>query len=325
MKKISVNILRVVISAGLLTYLIYIADLKKIIAIFQQVNLSYLIFSFGLFFVCVMLLTLRWQVLLKHSDITPGYRPLLAFYFIGYFFNNFLPTTVGGDVSRAYNVARISGKKAPSLGIVLLERIMGVMATLTYATLSMFWVSRAFHSPKIIYLTIGLFLITSIGLFSLFSQRVFRFNVKLIRKIKIFKLGEKISQVLKSIHDFREAKRIMFHAYGISLFAQILLIFMNYILALALGVQKASLGYFFLVVPVTFVMGLLPSINVLGVRDSGYVILLDRIGVTPAEAISISFLNTLIPFLISLIGGFLLIFYRHHSSTESLKKVGNRI
>jgi len=323
MKKILLNVLRIVISVGLLTYLLYLADFQKVVVTIQRVNILYLSFSIGVFFICVLIFTRRWQVLLSHSDIKPGYRPLLAFYFIGYFFNNFLPTTVGGDVSRVYNVARISGKKAPSVGIVLLERIMGVMATLTYATLSMFWVSQIFSTSRIIFLTVGLFLVTLTGLLSLFNQKVYQFNISIIGRLKFMGVGEKIARVLHSIHEFRDAKRIMLNAYGLSLLAQLLLIFINYILALSLGITQVSLGYFFLVVPVTFVMGLLPSINGLGVRDSGYVILLNRVGVGTAEAISLSFLNTFVPLIISVVGGLLLIFYRHQVSTESLNKVGN--
>jgi hypothetical protein len=59
-------------------------------------------------------------------------------------------------------------------------------------------------------------------------------------------------------------------------------------------------------------MGMIPSINGIGVRDYGYKELLSRIGLLPAEALSLSFLNTIIPLLTSLVGGVLLIFYRNN-------------
>lgn len=321
MKKILIIAVRILISLGLLVYLISLADIQKILATLGSVNLTYLLLAFALFVGIVFLLTRRWQILLDEAGIRPGYSHLFVFYLMGYFFNNFLPTTVGGDVSRAYNVARLSGKKAGSVGIVLLERVLGVLATLTFATFSLFWVSRYFQSSRIVIVTVGMFLILILALASLLNERLLSFFTRTLAFIKLFRLGERLSLVLQSIHSYRHAKQLVLHAYLLSLIGQFLLIFMNYLLALALGLKQVSLIYLFLVVPVTIVMGLLPSINGLGVRDSGYVILLTRIGLTPAEAISFSFLNTLVPFLVSLSGGLLLIFYRHRTPVKEFQEI----
>lgn len=299
------------ISVGLLGYLIYLADVDKILSSLRQADLTYFGFALIIFLIALFLLTLRWQILLKKSDIQPGYSRLLVFYFIGYFFNNFLPTAIGGDVSRAYYVARISGDQAASIGAILLERIMGILATMTLASFAMIWAIEYFNSSLIIVLTAAVMGVVVFALINLFNPFMFRFTSNILSKITFLHLGEKIHGVLATMHSYREAKMIIFAAFLLSLTCQSLWILMNYILVLALGIEEVSLGYLFLVVPITFVMSMVPSINGLGVRDYGYKELLARVGVMPAEALSLSFLNTMVPMLMSLVGGLFLIFYRN--------------
>lgn len=321
MKKFISNTLRVAISLGLLIYLVYIADIEKIISTLKLVDYGYFGLSLLFFMVCILLLSKRWQILLNQVKIYQKYGLLINFYFIGFFFNNFLPTTIGGDVSRAYNISKVSGKKAHSVGIILLERMMGLLATLTLAILSMFWVYKYFHTKRIIFLTIALFAIVIFILVNLLIPSTFNFTGKLLKKIKLFNIGERVHNVLYSIHSYRENKKIILYAYLISILSQTNLIFMNYILAQSLHLDNVSLGFLFIVIPVTFILGLFPSVNGLGVRDTGYVFLLTRVGLTPAEALSLSFLNTLVPVLLSLYGGLLLIFYRHKKRLEPLSEM----
>ncbi|NOX36512.1 MAG: flippase-like domain-containing protein [Calditrichaeota bacterium] len=310
MKKIILQIVRFAVSIGLLGYLIYLADISKIYATLRQVNGLYFLFALGAFFVGLLFLTWRWKLLLQTVDIRPGYKKLLIFYFIGYFFNNFLPTTIGGDISRAYNVARLSDRRAESVGIVLFERLLGLLATLSLAAFSLFWVLQHFHTWRIVYVTLSMLTLVVLGFGLVLNTRFFRWMVQIFEKIEFLNLGNRLNRVLNSIHVFRTHKSRIAITFLFSLSSQILFIFMNYLLAQSLNLQQVSFQFLLLVIPVAFLLGLLPSINGLGVRDSGYVFLLTRIGLTPAEALSLSFLNTLVPMLMSGIGGIFLIFYR---------------
>jgi hypothetical protein len=76
-----------------------------------------------------------------------------------------------------------------------------------------------------------------------------------------------------------------------------------------------------LVVPVTFVIGLLPSINGIGVRDTGYLLLLSRQGLETAQVLSLSLSVTFIPIFISLLGGIFFLLNRQKTAfTPNLKE-----
>ena len=137
-----------------------------------------------------------------------------------------------------------------------------------------------------------------------------RFN-GLISLITFYNIGDKLQKVFDILHSYRDKKLILIGAFLFSLSAQCMLIVMNFVLARALGIEEITFGYLFLVVPVTFLIGLLPSINGLGVRDTGYMILLTRQGVIPSKILSLSFSVIMIPMIMSIIGGIFFLFYKH--------------
>ena len=63
---------------------------------------------------------------------------MVAFYFIGMFFNFFLPTIVGGDAVKAILLSRETGAPARSTMSVFMERNVGLLALLTIATAAAF-------------------------------------------------------------------------------------------------------------------------------------------------------------------------------------------
>jgi len=78
----------------------------------------------GVVAVGLVLSALRWKILLRAAGVGLGLGTSIRLYFVGYFFNFFLPTTVGGDVARAMGV----GKGTPLSvvgGSILVERILG--------------------------------------------------------------------------------------------------------------------------------------------------------------------------------------------------------
>lgn len=321
MKKVVSNILRFLISFGVLGGLVYLIGLDRIIDNFRSVDPALLLLAIGIFVVILVLMAFRWQILLVSQNHSPGYWKLLMFYYIGYFFNNFLPTAIGGDVSRAYYVGRANGNLPLSVGTVLFERILGVLATLTLATISMIWVAKELD-PAIIFTTAVVFGIVMVSMIVLLNPALFSLCQRIFSKISIFSIGEKINSILESIHFYRNAKFAVLGGYLLSVTFQFLFVAMNYVLAQSLGLSQVTFIQLLLVIPITFVMGLLPSVNGLGVRESGYVVLLANVfhSATAGEAIALSLLNTSVPVLVSLAGGVMLLFYKHNhpaASTDS--------
>ena len=95
------NILSVLLKVCVSGFILYVLFSKIDMALFWRTAISvkpYVIVLIALFFVCTQAVsTYRWSIVLK-KDMEVKYFKLLSIYFIGMFFNNFLPTMVGGDL-----------------------------------------------------------------------------------------------------------------------------------------------------------------------------------------------------------------------------------
>jgi uncharacterized protein (TIRG00374 family) len=271
-----------------------------------------------------IIFTLRWQTLIKGYGLPVTWLDLFRFYLIGLFFNNFLPTSIGGDVFRIYHLIEKSGDRTAGFTSVLTERLLGIASTLILTLIALFRLTSQFDDYRLIYIAFGLLLIIVTFFVLVFNDHFLSLAEHLVSPLKLMRLGERIMKFFKAIRFYYNTKSIYLKILGISLLGQAAIIMMTYILALAIGL-KIPLSYMFIVVPISFLVTMLPSINGIGFREGGYIILLGNIGIGNAEAISLAFLSTLIPMIVSAGGGILFILNKKMPPKNELEFVKKNI
>jgi uncharacterized protein (TIRG00374 family) len=127
MKKNLSIILKIVISVGILYFLFRGMDMQAFIETIKALKPISIIAAIALIFVIQCISSLRWQILLK-KDFDAPYFKLLSMYLIGMFFNNFLPTLVGGDLIKTYYLYKQTGKGSVALASIFLDRYAGFTA-----------------------------------------------------------------------------------------------------------------------------------------------------------------------------------------------------
>ena len=318
------TILKAILSIGLLAYLIYIADPEKILQVLNKIwsegGLTYLTIAAVLFLGSLVILSWRWQILVRGYGIDIPTFSLFKYYLIGLFFNNFLPTGIGGDVLRIYNLVQDTGDRTISFASVITERLLGITSTLILTIFSITILQNQFENNLLLYL--ALIMMAGVILFFVvaFSQKLESPIEVFCNKITLLRLGERILKFLNAIRFYSNSKIIYLKIMFISLISQTLIITKTYFLAMALGIDVAY-EYLFLVVPITFLLMMFPSINGIGFRDGGYVVFLAYVGISKAEALSLSFLTLLIPMLISIGGGILFMMQKKALRKEEVKIV----
>ena len=78
----------------------------------------------------------KWQILLRAQGVRVPFGAVLRFLFTGFFFNNFLPANVGGDVMRGYGLARYTDRTADAAVSVIVDRIVGLIAYMSTAAVA---------------------------------------------------------------------------------------------------------------------------------------------------------------------------------------------
>jgi len=133
------KIARIIVTIGLLLLVFYLADLfseegrQNLLNTLKNADATWLIAAVLIGVVINMVSAFKWYLLTRSQSLGAGYWRIFAYYLIGQFYNMFLPTSVGGDFVRSYELGRFSGRQADSLASVFVERYTGVLTLLLVA------------------------------------------------------------------------------------------------------------------------------------------------------------------------------------------------
>jgi hypothetical protein len=134
--------MRLLVSVGLLAALVMRLDLGHLLALAVGLDWAWLIPPFLFFWLGMALTSFRWQAVLSDFQIRERVGLLFWLTLLGFFWNNFLPSTVGGDGYRFLRLrARHPGRDAAAFSSVFLDRIYGFLALLVFhfAFLPFYW------------------------------------------------------------------------------------------------------------------------------------------------------------------------------------------
>jgi uncharacterized protein (TIRG00374 family) len=256
----------------------------------------WIILSFSLHLIGFLLTAYRWQMLLAARGTHLSTWYLVRSVLIGIFFNNFLPSTVGGDVYRAYDTAEYVGSKTESMTIVVVERLTGMFALGVFALFALVLGFSYVGNISIIWLALGGLFIAFLGFFAAMNHAVAKTIKLFFEHPEMIKIGflRKVQAKLKQIYDaltvYKRNRRVMVVAFLFALLLQVNVIVHYYFIAYALNLPVPLL-YFFLIIPVVTVVLMVPIfINGIGGREAAYILLLGQFGVTQSEAIAFSWI-----------------------------------
>jgi uncharacterized protein (TIRG00374 family) len=84
----------------------------------------------GIFVIGQIIVGLRWWLLLRTQSIFINFWPAVRLHFLGLFYNNFMPSSVGGDLIRAWYATKHTNKKFEAALSVFVDRAIGLLSTL---------------------------------------------------------------------------------------------------------------------------------------------------------------------------------------------------
>lgn len=121
------HVIRFVIAAGALYLAFKGEDIGRIGRILLGLNIWVFAVALGLYVVSQFIFVARWYMLLKVQGISIGFWPAVRLHFLGLFYNNCLPGSVGGDFLRAWYVTRHTDKRLVAALSVFVDRVVGLV------------------------------------------------------------------------------------------------------------------------------------------------------------------------------------------------------
>jgi len=268
--------LRIAGSVALLGWLALRTDWSKLAAAVVDLNWTLWLAGLGLYALIQLASSLRWQLLARPLGFNEPATAYVRYTFIGMFFGLFLPS-VGNDVVRAWYLDAGTGRKRAALLTVLLDRGLGLCVLLAMVLVTA--VAYPGELPG--------WAITGVGI----AMAGAAFGLGLVVFTLFF--PTKSHRLLR----WRDRARLLARqpaalggALGWSVVIQAGHVLVVWLIGLALHTDVPA-AYYWVVVPLISLLTLIPiSINGIGVRETGMVILLAPLGVAEETALTLVFL-----------------------------------
>jgi uncharacterized protein (TIRG00374 family) len=227
---------------------------------------------------------LKWKKCLEIYGIYHSFYFLQKIACIGYFFNNFLPTTIGGDGYRILRTLPASGAKSRAIAAILLERIVGFAALLFMGFAASVFVMSNNESYILRLIAIsGVFILTAL-LFIIVLLRVSCFP----KKINSFKFFRKFEVIFENLQYIRISSSKFCSVVMVSFVFQILAVIGIYYLFQTFGL-KVSLLNCAVIAALIAIAAILPvSINGIGVVEGAFVYAALQVNIAMDQAIIVA-------------------------------------
>ena len=304
------KLLKAAVSAALLALLLWRIDLGALWENLSHVHPGLLALGVLTFLVANLVSIFKWYTIVRAQDIRVPYFYLTGLFYIGLFFNNFLPTSFGGDVVRMVKLSRATGRSVEAASSVAMDRATSTVALLVIAA-----VPAAFElgllGTRMLILIVAMLAGVLAMVAVLMSERAARRLGRLpLLRLNPMGLRRYFVSFYYSMHALQKNRGLMVTVLAISLAYQCLQVIIVYFIALSLDID-IPVVYYFMFIPIVLAVSMIPfSLNGLGMREGAWVLLFGQVGVSSAAGFSMSILSFLVLTTVSLAGGVFYLFDR---------------
>ena len=296
------NLLRISISIIAFICLIKFGkiDLHTAFKYLLKVNPVYFTLAYLSYLITVMVAGLRFYFSSHAVGFQRNYLQLLQLNFVGAFFNNFLPTTFGGDALRGYYLKKGSHVSlSRAAACIVYERYTGMIV--------LFWLlSLAFILQQFGFIKSLWSVPKEIILFSHVGSFVTIFLVPFLPQINKLLLGESnwlYKRVIEPVLVYWNDMKLTCKIVALSFVLQFFVILSHYFIALSLNIE-IPLSYYLVFYPLTTLAGfMIPSLNGLGIREGAYIYFLKIVSVSNEQGLAFSIGWLIVLLITSFIGG----------------------
>ena len=231
-----IRLVKIAVSAGLIAALVWSVDWKEIYSQANELNPAPA-------FIAVLMLSLqypvsawKWQQSLKLHGVEYPLGYLLRVLCIAFFFNNFLPSAIGGDAYRAYRTFEHADRPAYPISAIIVERIIGLVVLVLLGYLSAI---ALVATGALLYKQILILASAALGALVLLFLIAWRAGFLAKIENKLHKIS-KLEPLMESLRIMRENRGHLWGLVGMSLLFQGIAIFSISLLFSALALPGES-------------------------------------------------------------------------------------
>jgi len=264
----------------------------------NRLDPSWLITALFLMSTQIVLLSARWRQIAISCGTDMGFATALQINFIAAFFNQVLPSTVGGDGVRIWLVARRGAGWASATYSVFLDRIFGVFVLALVVIACLPWTLQLIHEP----VARAVLLILAFGAITaplMLLSAGTRFRLWFAR----WTVTRHLSAAAGAAGDVCRSRRSAAIVIGCSIMIHLLTISAAWCCVKAVAAPVSFAHVLFLMPPVLLIASTPISIAGWGVRESSMIAAFAYAGLAESDGLTLSILFGAVSFAIGVIGG----------------------
>ena len=284
-------------------YIVWKIDLGRTGHVLAQAQAGWWLLSLGIMAGSVWPMAWRWQRLLAARGVHERLPWLVRAYFVGYAAGQVLPTSLGGDASRIYEtVRRHEGAGGAAAGSVLLERMLGGVATLVLAAFGFALAVGHYDVGGYLWVELAFVVGAALAGVVVFSTRLRPQLQRLRPLLRVLRIDRPIREVYLALHAFRRDAPLLVAMFGLTLVVQAVRVLAIWCAGKSVGVDLSPRPYY-VMGPLLFLVMLVPfTVNGLAVRESFFVSFLGALGIGANRAFATGFLFFVVTIALALPG-----------------------
>ena len=296
---------KVGVSAGMMAFLLHKIPTDDIMRLASRADRGLLLAATVIFLLSNVAGWFQWHALLRASGVGHDEERTFRFYFIGLFFNNFLPANIGGDAVKVYDMTREGESPYRIIAVTLLDRVLGVFSLCLLALVAeLSLVGRAGGMHHTIYLIVFIAcMVPALGFY--FFRPLGNWLRRSVLRMRALSLDFRITAIIDQLSPFRGRRGLLMRLVLFSLLIQAMRVLTHVLVAMAIGVRMTPLtvAQFFVFIPLLSLAMIPPiTINGLGIREGLGILLFAEAGILAADAFVIEFGTYIISVAVSLLG-----------------------
>ncbi len=259
-----------------------------LISTFKNAQIHLVLLGFAITLIMFPVQMARWLVLMRTCDLPSPIWRTFRIYMAGVFFNSFMPGMTGGDLFKAYYVAKESDRRAEAVTSIFVDRFVGLIGLILLATMAAV-VALATNiqdvttqiAGRAVAITAVVMVVGAVLYFSLTLQKILGIR----RLMNMLPAHGIIASVQNAIGAYRNHKTALLISTGLGAMTHLIIVSVAFVTAQAVGMDTGALKLFSLM-PLVLISGSLPlSFMGLGVMEPTGVALLSEVGVASANQI----------------------------------------
>jgi uncharacterized membrane protein YbhN (UPF0104 family) len=296
---------KIVVSGGLLYYLLSQVDLARLWSLARTASVPWLVAALALYLVMVIVSAWRWDLLLRAQHVHMPFGGLTSSFLVATFFNNFLPSNIGGDVVRIGDTARAAGSKTLATTVVLVDRGIGLLGLVFVAAVGTTLAARRSDAIGPVgpgALWAGLVGAVAVAAFAVLMPTRVGALLQPLKALHQEWVEERINRLTGALARFREAPNALAACFIGAILVQGVLVAFYLAICLALHLQ-VPVAHLAIIVPISFIVQMVPlSVNGLGVRESTFGFYFTQLGQPLESGLALSLIGAALIMLFSTSG-----------------------